>query len=284
MTNEQRGELGKGTFSYECFGVTDIACRSGSPTFPSGIAVGGRFALDYDPGEGISPNVVPASGDSIAKLPGGFRMLRAGYAALFAVDGERRVEDLIHVRGATIDAVRVRVDGGLPVARLRLAVDEEHELSAVPMDEFDVELAGALDYEWLSEDEALFELQTLDDVDRVRVRGVSGGEASLLVRVGDAEYTLSVEVGGGAMPSPAGVASGTDAGPGAPSGDDDPGSPPAPNDAGAEPTLGDAGDAGAEPAPSDAGEPPDSEAEPEPTDGGPATHSDAGASRDGGQP
>jgi hypothetical protein len=155
--------------------------------------------MRYDPGQGPTPNVIPASSDSIAELPGGFRILRPGYAALFAVDGSREVEDLIHLRGASIDEVRVSVDGDLPVAKLRLAALDEHDLSAVPLDEFDVALAGALDYAWQSEDESVLEVETFDAVDRVRIRGVQEGETSLLVRAGDAEFALVVEV------SPAGT-------------------------------------------------------------------------------
>lgn len=200
--NEERGELGRGTFSYECFGATDLACRTGSPAFPSAVAVGGRFRVEYDPSKGPSPVVIPASSDSIAALPGGFQVLRPGYAALLAVDSSRRVQDLVHVRGATIDEVWVAVDGGLPATKVRVGVGSARVLSAVPVDVYEVALAGALPYEWRSEDPSLVELETLESHDQVQIRGVSAGMTELLVSVGDLEFALPVEVTAGAAPLP----------------------------------------------------------------------------------
>jgi hypothetical protein len=277
--NEERGELGRGVFSYECFGETDLACRSGSPAFPSGIAVGGRFQVDYDPGQGVSPSIIPAS-DSIAELPGGFQMLRPGYAALFAVDGNRLVEDLVHLRGAVIDEIRVSVDGGLPVSTLRVEAGGARALSAIPVDEYDVPLAGALSYEWSSEDDSIAFVETLEAVDQVQVRGVSEGTTQLLIVVGDTEFALPVEVLPAGAPLPEEPEAFPDEGPGpAPV---VPG--PTPNDdvdAGA-PT----GDAGATDAGSDAGttERPDGGAPVVLDSGADDAVDSSAAALDGGQP
>jgi hypothetical protein len=210
-----RGDLGQGVFVYGCLGDTDVACAStNDPEWPRAVAVSGffdvRFAGDFG---GVQPTVIAPVADFAKKSSGGFLVLGEGTFALFAVNGNREVIDIKHVRAEAIHEVRVQRGRELPSRVLSLAVGDAAELLGTPYDAAGLALAGALDYAWTSDDDAVLSVESLGDLRRVKVKGVADGRASLHVTVGGADFVIDVTVGDGPSATPAEDAgSGEDAG------------------------------------------------------------------------
>jgi hypothetical protein len=191
-TSRERGDLGRGKFIYECLGDTDPACASGKAVFPQAVAMGSRFALRFAIDRGAQPTVIAAAPSFARTVPGGFEVARVGHLAFLAVNGNREVIDIKHLRSASVAEVRVRRDAGLPEAELRVQPGDSFELTAVPFDAQGVELGGALDYAWSSADSTVLRVDTLPDLSRVGVRAVGPGQTSLVINVEGQEYVLSV--------------------------------------------------------------------------------------------
>jgi hypothetical protein len=176
-----------------------------------------RFAID----EGAQPSVTAAAPSFLRAILGGFEVLQPGELALLAVDGNREVIDIKHIRGASITEVRVQHDDELPQSALTLQKSESLELSAVPFDALGVELGGALDYAWSSQDSSVVSIETLSDLNRVRIRAVGVGSTTIDIEVAGHTYALPVESEGdlddGGVPE---EDAGTDAGAEADAGQD----------------------------------------------------------------
>jgi len=243
-----RGDLGNGEFVYGCLGDTDVACLGDpDPAWPRAVAVGGlfdvRFASDRD---GAQPTVISPASEFAKKSAGGFFVQSAGTFALLAVNGNREVIDIKHLRAADIAEVRVQRGRELPARQLTLGAGERVELGAQPVDAAGLALAGALEYAWSSDDERVLSVDSLSDLRKVRVRGLSNGRATLHVQVSGADFAIDVTVGDGAAED--GGADGADASALDDAGDSDAGDSDAGLDTGAldagEPDAGaaDAGD------------------------------------------
>jgi hypothetical protein len=201
-TSRERGDLGRGKFIYECLGETDASCTTATTSFPQAVAVQSRFAMRFAIDEGAQPTVIPGSSNFVEQVTGGFKVVRSGELALLAVTGNREVIDLKHLRGADIASVRVQRAKSLPESRLQLAADETVEVLAIPMDAQGVVLGGALDYRFSSEQPAIVRIETLAELNRVRIRAISEGETNLSIEVGGKTYMVPVESAGGAGPEP----------------------------------------------------------------------------------
>jgi hypothetical protein len=204
-----RGDLGRGRFVYECVNETDSACEGGDPELPTKLAVGGRFEMRFAIESGPQPSVIAPSAAFARRNDGGFQVHGAGDFALLAVNGNREVIDIKHLRGAAIAEVRVQRKSELPTASLRLSPGESLELLAVPFDAQGVKLGGALGYTWSASDEQLLRVESLPALNRVRVRaGERSGTATLQVEVADATHMVSVRIGtGDGEPDAGGAAS-----------------------------------------------------------------------------
>ena len=113
----ERGDLGKGRFIYQCLGESDTACAEGEQ-FPQAIAVNARFAMRFAINSGAQPVVIAGAPAFAQPVVGGFKALRAGQISLLAVNGNREVIDLKHVRSAEIAEVRVKRGDSLPEPEL----------------------------------------------------------------------------------------------------------------------------------------------------------------------
>jgi hypothetical protein len=187
-----RGDLGRGKFIYECLGDTDPACASGLAVFPQAVALGSRFALRFAIDRGAQPTVIAAAPSFAKAVPGGFEVLRTGHLAFLAVNGNREVIDIKHLRSAAVAEVRVRRGAGLPETELRVQPGDSFELTAVAFDAQGVQLGGALDYTWRSENSAVLRVETLPELSRVGVRAVGPGQTTLVIEVAGQEHVLSV--------------------------------------------------------------------------------------------
>ena len=187
----ERGDLGKGRFIYQCLGESDAACADGEQ-FPQAIAVNARFAMRFAINSGVQPVVIAGAPAFAQPVVGGFKAVRAGQLSLLAVNGNREVIDIKHVRSAEIAEVRVKRGDSLPEKELYLAVGTPSEVQAVPFDVVGVELAGAVEYAWSSADPTMVAVETLSDLSRVRIRALRAGETTLNVMAGGQSLSLVV--------------------------------------------------------------------------------------------
>lgn len=193
-----RGELGRGAFIYQCYGNTDATCLEDEPPFPQAIAVGGRFRMAFEtigPGD-RKPVAVSSLSTSFVEASGtGFRMLRAGTSAFLATKSNGDVVDITHVRGAEVSEVWVKPGlDALPVARLHLETGDAVRLIAVPQDDGGIVLAGSLDYEWLSGDSSVLEIEIVGALNHVRVKATGAGDTTLEITANGVSFSLPVAV------------------------------------------------------------------------------------------
>lgn len=210
-----RGDLGKGTFVYGCYNETDTSCDDGGTDLPRAIAVGSRFDMRFSISSGVQPTVISPATDLVRRAGEAFEVRAPGQFPLLAVNANREVIDIKHLRAADVEQIRVQRSRELPAASLRLAPRESATLLALPYDHGGVKLGGALTYEWSSSNEALLSVESLPELNRVRVRaGRSEGKATLLVRLPDAMYEVTVQISGDVDPEDELDAGSSDAGSG----------------------------------------------------------------------
>jgi hypothetical protein len=191
-----RGDLGVGDFMYECFNETDITCIDNDDDLPRAIAVGGRFDLRFTLQSGPQPTVTAPAMDFVRAIEGGFQVRAPGEFALLALNGNREVVDIKHLLGMEIEEIRVQEeDSQLPSDTLRLTPRQSLRLLAVPYGSRGVKLGGALSYAWSSSDDTLVSIETLNALNRVRVRaGSKAGKGTLQIDLGGKTYSVNVEV------------------------------------------------------------------------------------------
>jgi hypothetical protein len=192
----ERGDLGVGNFVYQCVGVTDTACTGDAAVLPQALAVGSRFNMTFAVRSGASPLVISPATDIVRREDGAFMVLQSGVFPLLAVTGSNEVVDIKHLQAAAIAEVRVQKPKELPVASLTLSPGDAVTLSAVPFDVRGVQLGGGLVYGWRSSDDARLSIETLPQLNAVRVRARAAGRATLMVDVTGKTFSVSVQVGG----------------------------------------------------------------------------------------
>ena len=208
------GELGNGTFSYQCDSDSDPVCDdtsgfSGDHVLPGAIAVGARFSLRYTPGvvgddPGGSTTIESASKDIFTQTEtfgSSFKGISPGLGAILARRGDA-VADFIHLRVTAIDHVQVDALSGPTsitgegITELQLAVGDEVTLRALPVDEADEILGGALPAIWSSSDEAVGSFATLATDNEVTLRAEAEGSTKLRIELGEQAAEIAVTVGG----------------------------------------------------------------------------------------
>jgi hypothetical protein len=191
----ERGEIGACNFVYRCVNNTDNACAGAQAVLPAAVAVGGRFAMTCTVSSGPLPTVLSPASELVRDDGHAFQALRPGLFPLLAVTGNTEVIDLKHMRASAIAEVRVQPGRDLPVARLSLIRGQMVELTAVPYDAHGAQLGGALTYGWRSADERYLSVETLPQLNTVRVRAVGDGSTSLMVTVAGQSFPVAVTVG-----------------------------------------------------------------------------------------
>ncbi|MEM6989949.1 MAG: hypothetical protein AAF721_05615 [Myxococcota bacterium] len=194
----KEGELGVGTFFYRCVGDSDPFCDDGgqAENFPEAIAVGGRFSLDYNQDiDGALPNVTPGS-DSIRTDGPGLVIVRAGWAVVLASEGFGDVVDLLHLAGRDVERIAVVTGDSQELETIELGVGERIVLRGRPQDVNRTTLAGSLNYDWVSEDEAVFAVASADLDESVEIEGTAPGSTMLSVTAGSYTQMIAVEVSG----------------------------------------------------------------------------------------
>ena len=190
------GDLGRGTFVYGCYNASDTSCDDGNTALPRALAVGSRFDVRLSIASGPQPSVISPVTDVVRRVEGAFQVESAGEFALLAVNSNREVIDLKHLRAENVDQIRVQRGRDLPSATLELDPKQSADLLALPFGSGGVKLGGALEYDWSSSDEQLLRIESLPGLNRVRVRAGSGaGKVALRVAVAGAMHEVSVQVG-----------------------------------------------------------------------------------------
>lgn len=229
------GELGNGRFHYTCGGPSDPACETSTSDveyFPTCIALGGAFELDYellDASALESDELTPVLYiESInARFFDGtspFRALRVGRAAFVVREGER-VLDLLHLDIVEPDAMDIVArEPATPTAALELPAGDTEVLRVFPRSSTCTQLGGAIPIEAESSDLAIVSVAAGDEL---RIQGQAPGTAVVTVRLGALEQTIAVTVVDGPIdpdtgPSGESSSSGTSEG-GSDTGTTDPG-------------------------------------------------------------
>ncbi len=204
------GELGNGRFDYACVGKIDPACEGASDEtiagyFPTCIAIGGRFDLDYDllddsvlESNDLSPVLYIESVNQSFFSGSGerYEARRVGRAALVVRESER-VLDLIHLDIVEPDGLEL-IDPALATATttLEVAAGDTVELRVYPRSSSCAELGGTVEVQVASSDPSVV---TATGGDVLRVRGEAPGAAVLRTTLGALEVALAVTVTEGSV-------------------------------------------------------------------------------------
>jgi hypothetical protein len=193
LEDGEAGELGRGNFVYECVNASDALC---APTAPHVLAVGARFRMSFSVERGARPLVIAPSEQLVRERNGAFQVMAAGTLPMFAVDGERRVIDILHLRAASIAELRLETEDGRPLTELRLSPGQQLQVTAVPLDPDRDVLGGAIDYRWNNESPDLLAIDATETSNRVVLRALGMGEAKFRVETSDKlAFPRSVHVG-----------------------------------------------------------------------------------------
>jgi hypothetical protein len=216
------GELGEGTFRYQCVDEGDAVCNTSAAVdtnlvetelgingeLPAAVAVGARFDLVYigdfttDDGEVLLLETIPARSEDVHNK-GGFIIQKAGSFGFLARSPKGIVADFTYVEA--VDAAELEVwKDELRVTDFELTVGASSDLGVVAVDDTGLSLAGALPYTWTSSDPAVLGIAPVGSIgsndgieindDEVRIEALSGGAAVLTVSRGEINKTITVTV------------------------------------------------------------------------------------------
>jgi len=200
------GEMGNGTFYYECSGAgdSDPACTgwSNRGDIPDRIAVEASFRVTFEPHQsqidtGIDEHsivVEPASWQRAAGTNGTFRLLDSGTHSLIARSDEGTTIDYVHVEGRDVAGVGLLCDVSADLDPLVLPVGQTAWLVAAAEDQDGWELAGSMDFGWRSQDSAVASVQAGASVRQRGIYGEAAGTTTVEVTVGGTTREVRVEV------------------------------------------------------------------------------------------
>lgn len=189
------GDLGRGTFQYTCVSDDDVVCGSGAKTkdftFPTSLAVKGRFKLTFNPKSGFQSQIgnavlKPASNDFINDDSlDFFRALKPGRVAIVARSSANgKAADLTYVRIAAPAKIRLLDDKSQPSkTRLEVKKGDTFLLRAEARDANDAVLAGTIDFDWETSDPKVVELDAGTPIAKMPFVARELGEATLTVKL-----------------------------------------------------------------------------------------------------
>jgi len=214
-----QGELGRGEFTYRCSGQSDALCPGSSQTatgFPKAVAQGGRFSLDYAYNEDYAGMALPLLKTSaparIADANGIFTGIALGYTSIIGVSGTSEVIDVKHMRLAAIDHLEVTEDFLTIGETVTVSAGAELALTVSPYGAQDELLAGSLDYTWTTADPTIAAVVGAGTDDLASIEGLSEGETTVTVQVGELALQIAVVVLPGTTSDSDGTTTGTTTG------------------------------------------------------------------------
>jgi hypothetical protein len=207
------GELGQGTFEYECVNSGDAHCASRAEIdefdardlgetdgLPGAVAVGSIFGLKYGgsvrkDGDQLLVRVEPAFADDEIS-PEIFSVSEPTEAAFVAVDSEGRAVDFSVMQVLEATELTLWNDQRLK-SKISLAVGESLKIIVVPRSDSEVLLAGALPYLWTTTEVDVASFDSDREVlnkGEVEILAEAEGSAEVRVVSGDLGARLVVEV------------------------------------------------------------------------------------------
>lgn len=168
-----KGELGQGNFEYRCALPSDSYCSStnaidsfkltrdfgANATLPEAVAVGALFELRYLGPEKVSHLSAASELDEAGS--GIFSVNVPAIAAFLAWDKDEDVIDFTLVDARPVAQLLVW-QNQLEADVVELEPDSRLELTVTALDKNGILLAGALPYEWLSQDTDVVKLDSLE--------------------------------------------------------------------------------------------------------------------------
>lgn len=194
VPHELNGELGRGDFEY--LAIDDSDAMLDPSALPAAIAVGARFDLDFTAAVALAASGVSVhSGSAFVSTHGAtFEVDLPGRFVMLAIH-QGHVVDLAHLTSRPVSDVVVEDTDGYVLTELTLAVGEVAELRALPLDDEARLLAGALQYDWTTDDASVVEVRGAGlDPRRVMLTAHAPGMVDVQVRTGEATERLSVLV------------------------------------------------------------------------------------------
>jgi hypothetical protein len=220
----REGDLGHGTFEYQCLTDQDPACPSTQNTlagcsgstlttspstlcFPSAVAVGSRFRVGFTPNSSTTnvgnPTLKPVAPDYLFALGDGqFKAIKPGYVGVFAQSTvDSKLVDYIMVKVDPITRLQI-IDTvtrkGVPPTPITISkgTTVAYELNA--LDPNGQALAGAVEgFLWETSDANFVALQNDPHTATMHVTGVGPGRATLTAYADDTKAvkaTLQISV------------------------------------------------------------------------------------------
>ena len=193
------GALANGTFSYLCTTEADAFCQgtqNGGP-MPAAIAQGTTFRIAFGVAPGESDADVLLLGNEQLDLAndGVFTATHAGWATVFAQNGDGLIEDYANLHIVVTAALAIHGAD----ATTTLSPGATLSVTAKPLDATGAVLAGSGLYEWETSDPNILTID-VSDQDRMRgsatLRAIAPGTARVRAVLGSATTTVDVLVGG----------------------------------------------------------------------------------------
>lgn len=194
------GDLGRGTFYYECdnnpddgFCDRDVLDRE----FPAAVAVGAMFRVDYEPNGSGYFDLVSGCLDCMERTPEGFTMPRAGRGPLLVENADEEIFDILHIEAKDAADLVIRANGEpWPDGELVLQPAARVDFNATPQAADGTELGGALPYTWEIADETVIRSLTSTERNDLEVAAVGPGETTITIKTGDVTVEIPVRVEG----------------------------------------------------------------------------------------
>jgi hypothetical protein len=219
----REGDLGNGVFAYNCQDPSDPTCPvgktsipgcdsyqgyqsagTGTNCFPSSIAVGGKFRIQYY----ANPNLVQSTGNPTIRAVSSDYLETAGDGIFLAkkpgMDGvlatstvNSQIIDYTILRIAPIANLKLRDDAGQPATTsITLKVGAQTTYHVLAVGSLTEQLAGAINVTWTSADPTIVKLVTGNPSAAMTIQGVAAGNSTISAKTdNNISVTLNVIVG-----------------------------------------------------------------------------------------
>lgn len=199
--SNQLGELGNGTFSYDCDSATVCNTQGAANEFPAGIATGSTFRVSFDNLKAKSAvRLAPISPSFLRKSGDAFVAIREGFGGIAAFDRNDDVIDYLFVKLETPAGLRVSTLPGeardATVAPIVVAGPSgTQDLRVRPRARDGRDLGGVLAFEWTAADPAIVAVDfDRSDSSFATLRAVGTGKTAVTVVGAALQTTFDVEV------------------------------------------------------------------------------------------
>jgi uncharacterized protein YjdB len=218
----REGDLGNGVFAYNCQDPSDSACpsglsaisqdcqqasvaSSGTNCFPSSIAVGGKFRIQYH----VNPSQVSNAGNPTLRAvssdylvtagDGIFMAKKSGYVGVVATSTvNSNVLDYTLLRMAPVAALKLQDnDSGKPaLPTTDVIVGQSRTYHVIAQGKLTEQLAGAIDVNWTSSDPTIVQLKSGNPNATMEIQVLKAGQATITAKTEDG-IAASVVIDGG---------------------------------------------------------------------------------------